>query len=121
LEARSEKREPRTKASAARAAPAAPRASRVAPPAYADKKRQDAEARKARKEADARAKRIADLEARIAQRERDIKELEAAMSAPGFYEDHTAAKPILDKHQTLMWEVGDLMHQWEMLQAETEV
>jgi hypothetical protein len=23
---------------------------------------------------------------------------------------------VIDRHQTLMWEVGDLMHQWEELQ-----
>ena len=35
------------------------------------------------------------------------------MSAPGFYEDRAAAQPVIDRHQALMWEVGDLMHQWE--------
>jgi hypothetical protein len=40
------------------------------------------------------------------------------MSAPGFYEDHVAAKPVIDRHQALMWEVGDLMNQWEALQTE---
>ena len=59
-----------------------------------------------------------DLEARIGRAEASIKELEAAMSAPGFYENHEAAKPILDRHQALMWEVGDLMGQWEALQEE---
>ena len=62
--------------------------------------------------------RIDDLESRIADREKAIKELEAAMSAPGFYDDHTRAKPVLDQHQALMWEVGDLLNQWEMLQGE---
>ena len=38
------------------------------------------------------------------------------MAAPGFYDDRDAAKPVLDQHQALMWEVGDLMGQWEMLQ-----
>jgi hypothetical protein len=38
------------------------------------------------------------------------------MSAPGFYDNHETAKPVIDKHQALMWEVGDLMHQWEELQ-----
>ena len=28
----------------------------------------------------------------------------------------TAAKPVIDRHQALMWEVGDLMRQWEALQ-----
>ena len=39
------------------------------------------------------------------------------MSAPGFYEDRTAAQPFIDRHQNLMWQVGDLMNQWEALQA----
>jgi len=45
------------------------------------------------------------------------------MSAPGFYEDRDASKQLVDQHQALMWEVGDLMGQWEALQehaAETE-
>ena len=29
-----------------------------------------------------------------------------------------ASKPILTKHQELMWEVGELLGQWEMLQSE---
>jgi hypothetical protein len=45
-----------------------------------------------------------------------VKELEAAMAAPGFYDDRDAAKAAADRHQTLMWEVGDLMAQWEGLQ-----
>jgi ATP-binding cassette subfamily F protein 3 len=90
-------------------------------PSYEDKKRADADARRARKEAEARQRRIQDLETRIGKAEAGIKELEAAMSAPGFYENHEAAKPIIDRHQALMWEVGDLMNKWETLQAETEV
>ena len=90
-------------------------------PSYEDKKKADAETRRLRKEADARQRRISDLEARIGRAEASIKELEAAMSAPGFYENHEAAKPILDRHQALMWEVGDLMNKWEALQTETEV
>jgi ATP-binding cassette subfamily F protein 3 len=83
---------------------------------YEERKRQEAEARKVKKALDARKKRIDDLEARIAERERAIKDIEAAMSAPGFYDNHESAKPIIDRHQALMWEVGDLMHQWEELQ-----
>jgi hypothetical protein len=64
---------------------------------------------------------IEQLEARIADREQAIRELESSMAAPGFYEDHQAAKPLLDRHQALMWEVGDLMSQWEALQSETDL
>jgi ATP-binding cassette subfamily F protein 3 len=86
------------------------------PISYDERKRQESEARKVRKAVDARRKRIDDLEARIADREQAIKTIEATMSAPGFYDNHETAKPVIDKHQTLMWEVGDLMHQWEELQ-----
>ena len=40
---------------------------------------------------------------------------------PGFYDDRTAAQPIIDRHQALMWQVGDLMHQWEKLQSATDL
>jgi len=85
-------------------------------PSYEDRKRLESDARRARKVGDARRKRIDDLEGRIADREQAIRDLEATMAAPGFYDNHESAKPIIDKHQALMWEVGDLMHQWEQLQ-----
>jgi ATP-binding cassette subfamily F protein 3 len=87
-----------------------------APATYEDRKRAEAEARRQRKADDTRRRRIEELEARIADREQAIKDIEASMSAPGFYEDREAAKPVIDRHQALMWEVGDLMHQWEELQ-----
>jgi ATP-binding cassette subfamily F protein 3 len=88
-----------------------------APASYEQRKRDDAEARRLKKAADARQKRITDLEARIAEREQAVRDLETAMSAPGFYDNHESAKPIVDRHQALMWEIGDLMHQWEELHA----
>jgi len=84
---------------------------------HEEKKRVDAEARKQQKAVQARRDRIASLETRIAETEAAIKELEQAMAAPGFYDDRTAAQPVLDRHQALMWQVGDLMHQWEELQS----
>jgi ATP-binding cassette subfamily F protein 3 len=90
-------------------------------PSYDAKKKQDAEARKSRKEVEARQRRIQELEARIAKAEAGIKELETQMSAPGFYENHEASKPVIDRHQALMWDVGDLMNKWEALQGETKV
>jgi ATP-binding cassette subfamily F protein 3 len=84
---------------------------------YEERKRVEAEARRAKKVEDARRKRIEDLETRIADREQAIRDLETLMSAPGFYDNHEAARPVVDKHQSLMWEVGDLMHQWEELQS----
>jgi ATP-binding cassette subfamily F protein 3 len=85
---------------------------------YGERKRLEAEARRDKKAADAKRRRVEELEARIADRERAIREIEEAMSAPGFYEDHESARPVIDRHQALMWEVGDLMNQWEALQTE---
>jgi ATP-binding cassette subfamily F protein 3 len=82
-----------------------------------EKKRIDAETRKKQKAAGARQARIATLEARIADTEAAIREVEQQMSAPGFYEDRAGAQPVIDRHQTLMWQVGDLMNQWEELHS----
>jgi ATP-binding cassette subfamily F protein 3 len=80
------------------------------------RKREEAERRKKQRAADALQKRISDLESRIAEREAQVKELEATMATPGFYENLEATKPVTDRHQALMWEVGDLIAQWEALQ-----
>ncbi len=63
---------------------------------------------------------VSELEDRIAACETAIKDLEQAMASPGFYDDRSAAQPMVDRHQALMWEVGDLMHQWEQLQGSLE-
>ena len=82
-----------------------------------DRKRLEAEERRRKRAREAVEGRIATLEASIAEREATMKTLEAAMCAPGFYEDHDTSKPTIDQHQTLMWELGDLMHRWEELAA----
>jgi ATP-binding cassette subfamily F protein 3 len=84
---------------------------------YAAKKQADAEVRRKKRELDARRAAIEALEARIAEAEKGLRELEQTMAAPGFYDDRAAAQPVVERHQALMWEVGDLMHQWEELQA----
>jgi ATP-binding cassette subfamily F protein 3 len=81
-----------------------------------ERKRIEAERRKKQRSRDALSRRIADLESRIAEREAQVKDLEAAMSSPGFYENHERSKPVIERHQSLMWEVGDLIAQWETLQ-----
>ena len=91
------------------------------PQNHDEKKRLDADARKKQKAAGARQARIAALEARIAETETAIREVEQQMSAPGFYEDRAGAQPVIDRHQALMWQVGDLMNQWEELQSLTDV
>jgi ATP-binding cassette subfamily F protein 3 len=80
------------------------------------RKRQHREGRRHQQAATSLRAQIADLESRIAAREAAIKELETAMAAPGFYDDREASKPLIDRHQALMWEVGELMARWERLQ-----
>ena len=87
------------------------------PQSYSDKKKADAESRKHRKAVDARDRRVLDLEGRIAEKEKQVRELEYQMAAPGFYSDREHAEAVVKQHQTLMWEVGDLMNQWESLQT----
>jgi len=89
------------------------------PPARADhdaRKRAAADQKKRDQTAKKRESQISELEARIADREQAMKEIEAAMSAPGFYDNRDQAQPLIDRHQALMWELGDLIHQWEELQ-----
>ena len=86
---------------------------------YEERRRVEADARRVKKSADSLRRRVDELEARIADREKAIKEIEATMSAPGFYDNRNTAQPIIAKHQSLMWEVGDLMNQWEALQTKS--
>jgi ATP-binding cassette subfamily F protein 3 len=86
------------------------------PQSRESRKQLEAERRKKQRAVDALQKRISDLESRIAEREVQVKELERAMGAAGFYDDPAAATAAIDRHQALMWEVGDLMAQWEALQ-----
>ncbi len=64
--------------------------------------------------------RLVELEKRVAETEGAVKDLEAEMTSPGFYDDRARATEAAEKHQTLMWEAGDLMAQWEALQAEVD-
>ena len=84
------------------------------------RKQQEAERRKRDREAQALKKRITDLEGRIAEREALVKELEARMASAGFYDDREGSKEVLGRHQALMWEVGDLIAQWEALQEHAQ-
>jgi len=64
--------------------------------------------------------RLAELEKRVAEKEQAVRDLEARMAAPGFYDDRARATEAAEEHQRLMWETGDLMAQWEALQAEVD-
>jgi ATP-binding cassette subfamily F protein 3 len=83
---------------------------------YEEKKKVDADSRRRRRAEDDRKRRIADLEGRITEREQAIKALEAEMAGPDFYQDRNKAEATVTRHHQLMWEVGDLMNQWETLQ-----
>jgi len=87
---------------------------------FEDRKRDTVEQRKREKAFKALKNRVTELEARIADREKAIKEVEQTMGGPDFYNDHEKSKPVLAKHQALMWEVGELLGQWEMLQNEAD-
>ncbi|MGQ0732407.1 MAG: ABC-F family ATP-binding cassette domain-containing protein [Acidobacteriota bacterium] len=100
--------------------PAPPTGPRPRSAEHSERKRLLAEQRKQDRAAQALGRRIAQLESRIAEREAAIKQLEAAMAAPGFYQQPAEANVLIDRHQALMWEVGDLLSQWEMLQREAE-
>jgi ATP-binding cassette, subfamily F, member 3 len=80
------------------------------------RKRVRAEEQKRHRETEKLQSRITELEASIAEREQTVRELETAMADKSFYDDRTHAQAVIDRHQRLMWEVGDLMHQWEELQ-----
>ena len=85
----------------------------------ADRKAALADQRRRDRERKARQARLADLESRISAHESAIKALESEMADPGFYAEREAAEARLARHQSLMWEVGELMQQWEML-SETD-
>jgi ATP-binding cassette, subfamily F, member 3 len=85
---------------------------------HEERKRESAEKRKRERAYKALKARVAEIEARIADREKAIKDVEQTMSVPDFYSDHEKSQPVLAQHQALMWEVGELLAQWEMLQNE---
>jgi ATP-binding cassette, subfamily F, member 3 len=107
-------------APAATQTPMPARAQRPAPAQAAQdreaRKKVEADRKKKQRAAEALQRRIAELENRIAAHEQEVKTLEATMAAVDFFNDPVASKPVIDRHQTLMWEVGDLMSQWEALQ-----
>jgi ATP-binding cassette subfamily F protein 3 len=84
-------------------------------PSREERKRVEAEARRRQRVDQARRARIQELEARISETEQAIRSIESQMAAPGFYEDRDVSQTLIARHQSLMWEVGDLMRQWEEL------
>ncbi len=111
------RRQPRAGEKSRAAAPPAAAATQPSPSTREAKKQVDAQARREQRASQARRLEVERLEQRISECETAIKQLELTMAAPGFYADRTAAQPVIDQHQALMWKVGDLMHQWEELQS----
>jgi ATP-binding cassette subfamily F protein 3 len=68
-----------------------------------------------------RRQRLAEMEGRIAEKENAVKALEAQMTAPGFFDDRARAEQAAKDREALMWDVNELMTQWEMLQTEEPV
>jgi ATP-binding cassette subfamily F protein 3 len=101
---------------AAKTPKAEPRQPAIPVSSREDRKREDAERRKKQRANESLRKRIAEMEARIAEREAEVKTLESAMSAEGFFNDPANANAVIGRHKALMWEVGDLIAQWEALQ-----
>ncbi len=101
-----------------------PRRQRTPAPARrgrgAEERRLQAETRRLERRLGALQARIGTLEQRIGEREAAVRALETDMSDPGFYSDEASAKAGIHKHQALMWEVGDLMNQWEAMQQEAD-
>ena len=82
----------------------------------ASHRRNQADVRRQARQRKALEARIFDLERRISDREVNVQQLEAEIASPDFYSDAATAQDTISRHQALMWEVGDLMNQWEALQ-----
>jgi ATP-binding cassette subfamily F protein 3 len=100
--------------------PAAPNASydplapRLRPPgAPPDRQSREREARKVKA-------RLSDVERKIAEKERAVRDVEALMASPGFYDDRARADKAVAERQGLLEEVAALMAEWEALQTAVE-
>jgi hypothetical protein len=93
----------------------------VPQPSRDERKRLEAEARRKSRAEQARKAQVEALESRIAETEAAIRDLEARMAVPGFYDERDAAQKAASEHQSLMWKVGELMQQWEDLQTASDL
>jgi len=65
-----------------------------------------------------RKQRLDEIEKRIAEKEAAVGEIEKGMTEPGFFDDRGRAEKAAKDREALMWEVNDLMSQWEIMQQE---
>ena len=115
---------PEKRPSAPAAAPTSnPLAPRLRKPDPSDLKAVAEAERQARIAADRaekkRNQRLEEIEKRIAEREAAVGAIEKEMSSAGFFEDRARAEKAAKDRESLMWEVNDLMGQWELMQQET--
>ncbi|MEO8359891.1 MAG: ABC-F family ATP-binding cassette domain-containing protein, partial [Vicinamibacteria bacterium] len=66
-----------------------------------------------------RKQRLDEVEKRIAEKEAAVAVIEKEMTEPGFFEDRARSEKAAKDREGLMWEVNDLMAQWELMQQET--
>jgi len=66
-----------------------------------------------------RRQRLEEIEKRIAEKEGAVAAIEQEMTTPGFFDDRARAEKAAKDREALMWEVNDLMGQWELMQQET--
>jgi ATP-binding cassette subfamily F protein 3 len=78
-----------------------------------DRQSREREVRKARA-------RLTDVERKIAEKERAVRDVEALMASPGFYDDRARADKAVAERQGLLDEVAALMTEWESLQTAVE-
>jgi ATP-binding cassette subfamily F protein 3 len=91
-----------------------PLAPRLRPPgSLPDRQAREREARKARA-------RLSDVEKQVAEKERAVRDVEALMATPGFYDDRARADKAVAERQGLLDEVAALMAEWESLQTAVE-
>ena len=64
--------------------------------------------------------RLSDVERKIAEKERAVRDVEALMASPGFYDDRARADKAVAERQSLLDEVAALMTEWESLQTAVE-
>ncbi len=113
---------PEKRSSPAPAAGSNPLAPRLRKPDAGDAKAIAEAERQARIAADRaekkRKQRLDEIEKRIAEKEAAVGAIEREMSAPGFFDDRARAEKAAKDRESLMWEVNDLMGQWELMQQE---
>ena len=112
------------KRQAAPAASANPLAPRLRKPDQGGDPKAAAEAERQARIANDRAEkkrkqRLEEIEKKIADKEAQVGAIEKEMATEGFFDDRARSEKAAKDRESLMWEVNDLMAQWELMQQET--